>query len=143
MANQLNKLPQELLHYIVRLLRYDALTLLNLCLTSRRFTHEAQLHLYANIRIIPFRQALPDRTIIDFDKRKKFLTTIVTHNPSLAKHVRRFVYSLCFPRAPALDLVLRSLRLMTEEPEIRSFGRAICAYESLLGLHFSAHPLPL
>lgn len=114
MAHRFSDLPQELLRCIVQFLRYDALSLRNLSLTSRGLTYEAQSNLYADVRVVPIRQTFRTRACIDYKRSEKFFTTLVIHNPFLAKHVRCFVYSAYFPRDPdAQDLVLRSLQLMT------------------------------
>jgi hypothetical protein len=47
----LNNLAQEILCLIVQFLKSDARALPNLCLTSYCFIHEAQLHLYSDIKV--------------------------------------------------------------------------------------------
>lgn len=111
-------LPQEILALIIRLLRHNDQALLNLCLTSSCFIGEARSLLYSEIRIRKSRFTTPqnsDSISIDAAKSDKLLTTLTTHNTSLAALVQSFACLTDFPsnNKEYTSLVNRTFRLIT------------------------------
>ncbi|EKM77715.1 hypothetical protein AGABI1DRAFT_129998 [Agaricus bisporus var. burnettii JB137-S8] len=115
-VSRLSKL--QILALIIRLLRHNAQALLNLCLTSSCFIGEARNLLYSEIRIRKSRFTTPqnsDSISIDAAKSDKLLTTLTTHNTSLAALVQSFACLTDFPcnNKEYTSLVNRTFRLIT------------------------------
>ncbi|KAF9451424.1 hypothetical protein P691DRAFT_807777, partial [Macrolepiota fuliginosa MF-IS2] len=123
-----NNLPQEILNLVVYHARFDHNSLLNLCLTSPFFHHEAQRHLYYELRIAnDGRPAIgPSRALtVDVAKAIQLFSTLTQYNTALARHVQ-ILYHCVIPQGACSEywtLMNKSLILMYNLKKLTLYRR--------------------